>query len=152
MKMLEGRSTNSVLTTRADWIARPSFHPDDKPRSKPQWRIISRDAHRDMNGEYRIRQSNGAWCWVLARGRCLRDEMGKPYRFVGSAIDISAQKQAQLEKEHLEAQLPPVPENGGDRTLAGGIAHDFNNILGAILGYGSSLTSIPPKTAPSGAT
>ena len=61
---------------------------------------------------------------------------GKPSRFVGSAIDITDQKQAQLEKERLEAQLRQSQKMEAVGTLAGGIAHDFNNVLGAILGYG----------------
>jgi nitrogen-specific signal transduction histidine kinase/ActR/RegA family two-component response regulator len=73
---------------------------------------------------------------LLARGHCLRDAAGKPYRFVGTSIDVTAQKQAQIEKERLEAQLRQSQKMEAMGTLAGGIAHDFNNILGAILGYG----------------
>jgi signal transduction histidine kinase/ActR/RegA family two-component response regulator len=73
---------------------------------------------------------------LLARGRCLVDPEGRPFRFVGSAIDVTAQKQAQLDKEQLEAQLRQSQKMEAIGTLAGGIAHDFNNILGAILGYG----------------
>jgi signal transduction histidine kinase/ActR/RegA family two-component response regulator len=73
---------------------------------------------------------------LLARGRCLIDPAGKPYRFVGSANDVTEQKQAQIDKEQLEAQLRQSQKMEAVGTLAGGIAHDFNNILGAILGYG----------------
>jgi len=64
----------------------------------------------------------------------LRDSAGKPVRFVGSTIDVNAQKLAQAQKEQLEAQLRQSQKMEAIGTLAGGIAHDLNNILGAILG------------------
>jgi PAS domain S-box-containing protein len=136
MKMLEGHSTHSVITTRTAWKALTVIHPSDVPRFEAA--VADHFAGRTprYECEYRIRQSNGAWCWVLSRGRCLRDPQGNPYRFVGSSIDVSAQKQAQVDKEQLEAQLRQSQKMEAIGTLAGGIAHDFNNILGAILGYG----------------
>ena len=136
MKILEGRTSQSVITTRTAWLAQTVIHPSDVPRFDAAFADHFAGRTQRYECEYRIRQSNGEWCWVLARGRCLRDETGKPYRFVGSAIDISAQKQAQIDKEHLEAQLRQSQKMEAIGTLAGGIAHDFNNILGAILGYG----------------
>jgi len=112
------------------------IHPDDIPRFEAA--VADHCAGRTplYESEYCVRQPDGAWCWVLARGRCLRDATGKPYRFVGSSIDITAEKQAQIDRERLEAQLRQSQKMEAMGTLAGGIAHDFNNILGAILGYG----------------
>jgi PAS domain S-box-containing protein len=136
MKMLAGQSEDSVITTRTAWLAQIVIHPDDRPRFDAALTDHFKGLTPRYECEYRVRQPDGEWCWVLARGRCLRDAMGKPYRFVGSAIDITAEKQAQIDKEHLEAQLRQSQKMEAIGTLAGGIAHDFNNILGAILGYG----------------
>jgi signal transduction histidine kinase len=96
--------------------------------------------------EYRVRHPDGEWHWLQARGRCIRDASGKVHRFVGSAIDITARKNAEAEKERLEVQLRQSQKMEAMGTLAGGIAHDFNNILGAILGYGE----LAQKAAPEG--
>jgi len=136
MKMLTGHSLDAEITTRRAWMEQTVVHPDDV-----QGRDSALKDHFDgltprYECEYRVRMPDGSWCWLHARGRCLRDAEGKPYRFVGSAIDVSPQKQAQLDKEHLEAQLRQSQKMEAIGTLAGGIAHDFNNILGAIVGYG----------------
>ena len=136
MKALAGQSADSVITTRSEWRAKIVIHSDDIPRFEAAVADHFAGRTAQYECEYRVRQPDGAWCWVLARGRCLRDATGKPYRFVGSSIDITAQKQAQIDRERLEAQLRQSQKMEAMGTLAGGIAHDFNNILGAILGYG----------------
>jgi signal transduction histidine kinase/ActR/RegA family two-component response regulator len=117
-------------------LAQIVIHPDDMPRFDAALRDHFAGQTPHYECEYRVRQPDGEWRWVLARGRCLRDATGRPYRFVGSAIDVTAEKRAQVDKEHLEAQLRQSQKMEAIGTLAGGIAHDFNNILGAILGYG----------------
>jgi signal transduction histidine kinase/ActR/RegA family two-component response regulator len=117
-------------------MAQTVVHPDDLQRRDSALREHFEGLTPRYECEYRVHMPDGRWCWLHARGRCLRDAAGKPYRFVGSAIDVSAQRQAQLDKEHLEAQLRQSQKMEAIGTLAGGIAHDFNNILGAILGYG----------------
>jgi PAS domain S-box-containing protein len=136
MKALAGLSSDLVITTRTAWLANILVHPDDISRFRSALKEHFEGRTPRYECEYRAHQPDGQWRWLRARGRCLRWQTGEPYRFVGSVVDITAEKQAQIDKENLEAQLRQSQKMEAIGTLAGGIAHDFNNILGAILGYG----------------
>jgi signal transduction histidine kinase/ActR/RegA family two-component response regulator len=121
------------------------LHPTDRA-------VVTDTLHEHLAGrtpeldiEYRVRLSGGiqedgeddsVWRWLHLRGRCLLDAAGRPTRFSCAAIDITPRKDAEAERERLQAQLRTAQHMESLGTLAGGIAHDFNNILGAILGHG----------------
>jgi PAS domain S-box-containing protein len=136
MRSLDGERAESKLITAREWIESVRIHDDDRAQFEAALRDHFAGRIPRFECEYRVLHPNGEWHWLLARGRCSFDEAGKPVRFVGSAIDITAQKQAQIDKERLESQLRQAQKMEAIGTLAGGIAHDFNNVLGAILGYG----------------
>jgi len=73
-------------------------------------------------------------------------EDGKIVKVYGYIKDETDSKNAQLEKELLNAQLVQSQKLESLGQLAGGVAHDFNNILSIILGYGEILM----RTIPSG--
>jgi PAS domain S-box-containing protein len=149
MKTLYGQEAESVINSRAAWLAQIVIHPEDLPLFEAALRdhFAGRTARYEC--EYRVRQLNGDWHWLRGRGRCLRDAAGNPIRFVGSSSDVTARRQAQADKEQLEAQLRQSQKMEALGTLAGGIAHDFNNILGAILGYGELAQQIAAEGTPS---
>ncbi len=136
MHELIGRTPGSPITTRSEVLTNTDIHPDDRDRIERAFREHLEGRTERYELEYRVRHSDGEWHWLLVRGRCLRDALGNPQRFVGSAIDITERKRAETEKERLELQLRKSQKMEALGTLAGGVAHDFNNILGAILGYG----------------
>jgi PAS domain S-box-containing protein len=136
MKVLDGHSPDNPVGTGSQWMNNVALHPDDRLMVEAALREHLQGRLPRFEREYRVRHRDGEWHWVLARGLCSFDAAGRALRFVGSAVDITEQKQAQLEREHLELQLRQSQKMEAVGTLAGGIAHDFNNVLGAILGYG----------------
>ena len=148
MKALAGLDAETPVRTRAELLRLMTVHADDLPRLEGLVKEHVEGRTPLFELEYRVRHADGEWYWLLARGRALRDAEGKAYRFVGSAIDVTARKKAESGKEALEAQLRQSQKMEAMGTLAGGIAHDFNNILGAILGYGELAQKHTPQTSP----
>jgi PAS domain S-box-containing protein len=136
MKVLHGQNADNSVGSGREWLGGVIMHPEDRLRVEAALRIHLEGRVPRFESEYRVQDLSSEWRWVLSRGRCSFDAAGKPSRFVGSAVDITEQKQAQLDKEGLELQLRQSQKMEAVGTLAGGIAHDFNNVLGAILGYG----------------
>jgi two-component system, cell cycle sensor histidine kinase and response regulator CckA len=65
-----------------------------------------------------------------------------------TALDITARKKAELEKEKLQVELLQAQKMESIGLLAGGVAHDFNNMLGVIIGHTElSATQIEPTAA-----
>ena len=88
--------------------------------------------------ETRLRHKDGHWVWVLDRGRVVnRTPDGKPQWMYGTHLDITEKKEADEEREKLQAQLTQAKKMEAIGTLAGGIAHNFNNILMVIQGRAS---------------
>jgi len=88
-----------------------------------------------QNFEYLCRRKNGELFWsevVLSATQVKGADC-----VLAIVRDITERRQAEEERQKLQAQLYQVQKMESIGQLAGGIAHDFNNILGAIIGYGS---------------
>jgi PAS domain S-box-containing protein len=84
------------------WLS--AIHPDHKDRLARLWKsLAARFDHYEF--ELPLRRSDGAFRWHLARGQLLRDDEGRPLRWIGTAVDIDDRKQAEQALEFLNAAL-----------------------------------------------
>ena len=66
----------------------------------------------------------------------VRNEQGNTVGVLGIFWDVTERRQAEEEKERLQAQLLQAQKMEAVGRLAGGIAHDFNNLMTIVTGYG----------------
>ncbi|MFH1136342.1 MAG: PAS domain S-box protein [Pseudomonadota bacterium] len=122
-----------------------AVHPGDLERIRESFQALESRGVPFIE-EYRIVRPDGAARFVWVRSFPIYNEDGEIFRFAGIAEDVTARKQAELEREKMEGLLRQSQKMEAIGTLAGGIAHDFNNILSAILGYTElSMLDAPPE-------
>ena len=85
--------------------------------------------------EYRIITADRKQKWVYEQGVPVYDKTGEAQALEGIIMDISDRKQAEEEREKLDAQFQQSQKMESVGRLAGGVAHDYNNMLNVILGY-----------------
>ncbi len=77
------------------------LHPEDREHVD---RLVRRALDAASSGGYDVEYrtvglEDGVERWVAARGRTLFDEKGRPERFVGTVLDITARKRAERERD-----------------------------------------------------
>ncbi|AWN52927.1 PAS domain S-box protein [Methylobacterium sp. 17Sr1-1] len=85
------------------------IHPDDRVWVGERIQQVVATAA-EFSEEYRLRDANGTVTWVQASGRCIHDSDGKPLRFPGVAVDITARKAADAARFAGEARLKSIME------------------------------------------
>ena len=81
----------------------PFIHPDDREmRADRVKRAI--DTGEPYEAEYRIVDGD-ATRWVISRGRMERDASGKPIRFLGVLLDVTARRKAEQDRKDITDDL-----------------------------------------------
>jgi C4-dicarboxylate-specific signal transduction histidine kinase len=83
--------------------------------------------------EYRIRHADGSLRWFLTRGTVVRNPDGTLRRVVGTAIDVTERKKAELEAQEQRRELTHLARVAALGELSGALAHELNQPLTSIL-------------------
>jgi len=81
------------------------IHPDDLARLQPQIQALMAGSSELFELEYRVLHRDGHWVEVWDRGLMVRDNQGQVVRIVGSTMDVSDRKQAELALQETHIQL-----------------------------------------------
>lgn len=94
---------DSIGESSASWFGR--VHPDDLPDFRQAIDAHIKGQTPSVHHEYRIRQNNGDYIWVLVRGVAEVTTAGQ-LRMAGSQSDISARKDAEQRLNHAAHHDP----------------------------------------------
>ena len=114
-----------------------SLHPDDVERINEE--VLAHLEERvPYNTEYRLRQKDGNYVWIHAKGQAVWDDNGKPLRMAGSISDISERKLAEKATKESEARFKGILEIAPEAVIAIGADMNiqlFNQGAERIFGY-----------------
>jgi len=116
-------------------LTRESFvspiHPDERIAVQAAFEQV-RASQQTFEIEHRIVLPDGKIRWVIVRGRCLWDEHGKVLEIIGVTIDLSAQKQSDLQLQVQREELARLSRIALMGEMTASLGHELNQPLAAI--------------------
>src|SRR5215470_2086399 len=133
-RLIYGFDSNLPLT--CDLIL-SRVHPDERAAVKAAY-----DRSCALSGtfesEHRLLLPYGKTRWVIMRGRCLRDEEGNLLETIGVTLDVSVQKQADLQLQHQRDEMAHRNRVSLMGEMTASFAHELNQPLTAIANSASA--------------
>ncbi|MGD1861880.1 MAG: PAS domain S-box protein [Leptolyngbyaceae cyanobacterium] len=124
----------------ATWRSR--IHPDDCEPVQAAMTAHLQGQTATYFVEYRMRHRNGNYVWILSRGQAIFDEAGEPVRFLGSQVDVSDRKQAELDLQASQKLLQLVFDHLPQRVF-------WKDPAGRFLGCNQAFATDMGQTDPS---
>jgi PAS domain S-box-containing protein len=125
----------SGKVTFEDFVCR--VHPEDRNRIRETMDNAIREG-KDFASEYRLILPDGIVRWMATRGSVHFNENGKPARVLGISIDITAQKQAEIEARQRREELSHLSRVALIGEMSASIAHELNQPLAGIASNASA--------------
>jgi len=96
-----GASVVGESVSMPQQVWRGLIHPDDREITEAKLkRYLESNTEGLFESEFRGQTGNDRECWLLMRGKALRDEQGRAVRLSGSITDITDRKRQQVNLEH----------------------------------------------------
>jgi two-component system cell cycle sensor histidine kinase/response regulator CckA len=97
-----GFEPGAIAASYADFVG--LVHPEDRPVLALA-RAKMFETGEPLEAEHRILRPDGSVRWVEQRGEAVRDVAGRPVRIVGTTLDITARKEAELKLRASEERF-----------------------------------------------
>jgi len=112
-------------------------HPDERAAIKTAY-DRSCALYGTFESEHRLLLPYGKTRWVIMRGRCLKDEEGNLLETIGVTLDVSAQKQADLQLQVQREEMAHRNRVSVMGEMTASFAHELNQPLTAIANNASA--------------
>jgi len=132
---LYGLEPGSVPPSHEAWVQ--AIHPEDRQRVTE---LVSKAVgeRAELDFEWRVNRPDGVDCWLLSRAYPVLDPGGRLLRYIGTAIDITQRRQAELDLAQRTALLGSVLDSTAEAIFGldlQGRCTFCNRALVEILGY-----------------
>ncbi|HXQ17037.1 MAG TPA: ATP-binding protein [Caulobacteraceae bacterium] len=113
-------------------------HPDDRPMVEHQYAVHFRGETPYASAELRMLCRDGSSKWILSRARLIsRTPDGRPWRIIGTTIDISARKALEFQLGH--ARDVAERANEAKSTFVANMSHEIRTPLNGVIGVAGVL-------------